>query len=290
MTRRSRRHPDWLKVPIPGGASYKTIKQQLRTAHLHTICEEANCPNLSECFQKGTATFLILGDTCTRNCQYCNVTHGTPDNLNDSEPQDVAESVKSLHLSHVVITSVTRDDLTDGGARVFADVIKAIRTNTPTCTIEVLIPDFQGNTKALHTVLDEKPDVLNHNIEVVKELFPNIRPEGSYQQSIHLLTQSKQYASKVITKSGFMVGLGETREQINQLLMDLLDAAVDILTIGQYLQPTSSHTPIIRYYTPDEFMELSTYAKNLGFTYVESGPLVRSSYPVSYTHLTLPTN
>ena len=279
MSKKIRRHPDWLKVSIPGGASYQSIKKQLRSAHLHTICEEAKCPNLSECFHKGTATFLILGDKCTRDCRYCNVTHGTPEGLNEQEPNDVAESVKSLGLSHVVITSVTRDDLSDGGASVFADTIHAVRASIPSCTVEVLIPDFQGNKQALYCVLDAKPDVLNHNIEVVQDLFPSIRPQGYYQQSIDLLTHSKQYDPSVITKSGFMVGLGENRDQINHLFNDLRTASVDIITIGQYLQPTRAHVPIERYYSPEEFDELASYAsKDLGFVHVESGPLVRSSY------------
>ena len=281
MEKKSRRHPDWLKVNIPGGLEFQKIKQQLRKTHLHTICEEAKCPNLSECFQKGTATFLILGDICTRNCRYCNVRNGTPDILNPNEARDIAESIQKLDLSHVVITSVTRDDLKDGGASIFADTIIEVK-KISTCTIEVLIPDFKGNKQSLQTVLSEKPDVLNHNIEVVKELFSSVRPEGDYKQSIDVLKQCKRYNSEMITKSGFMVGLGESKDQIYKLLHDLKQANVDILTIGQYLQPTKKHVPIKKYYTPQEFNELSIIAKNMGFSHVESGPLVRSSYNAEY--------
>lgn len=282
LEKKSRRHPDWLRVPIPGGTEYQKIKQQLRKTKLHTICEEAKCPNLSECFQKGTATFLILGDTCTRNCRYCNVKNGIPDTLNPNEARDVAESVEKLGLSHVVITSVTRDDLEDGGASIFADVIIAVQKKTPTCSIEVLIPDFQGNQQSLQAVLSAKPDVLNHNIEVVKELFPSVRPKGDYQQSIDVLKQCKRYDTEMITKSGFMIGLGESKDQISQLLQDLKQADVDILTIGQYLQPTKKHVLIQKYYTPQEFNELSILAKNMGFSHIEAGPLVRSSYNAEY--------
>jgi len=282
LEKKSRRHPDWLKISIPGGQEFKKIKQQLRSSHLHTICEEAKCPNLSECFQKGTATFLILGDTCTRNCRYCNVKNGIPDTLNPDEVRDVSESVQKLDLSHVVITSVTRDDIKDGGASIFADAINAIKIKKSTCSIEVLIPDFQGNQQSLQTVLSAKPDVLNHNIEVVKELFPSVRPEGDYKLSIDVLKQSKRYNSELITKSGFMAGLGESKDQIYKLLQDLKQVDVDILTIGQYLQPTKKHVPIKKYYTPQEFNDLSIIAKNMGFSHIESGPLVRSSYNAEY--------
>ncbi len=282
MEKKLRRHPDWLKVSIPGGLEFQKIKQQLRKTYLHTICEEAKCPNLSECFQKGTASFLILGDICTRNCRYCNIGNGIPDNLNPNEARDVAESIQKLDLSHVVITSVTRDDLKDGGASIFAKTIIAIKEKTPKCTIEVLIPDFQGNKQSLQTVLSAKPDVLNHNIEVVKELFPSVRPEGDYKQSIDVLIQCKKYNPKMITKSGFMVGLGENKDQIYDLIKNLKQADVNILTIGQYLQPTKKHVPIMKYYTPKEFNELSMIAKNIGFSHIESGPLVRSSYNAEY--------
>ena len=274
----TRRHPDWLKVPIPGGDSYASIKTMLRQAKLHTICEEAKCPNIAECFGAGTAVFLILGDTCTRDCRYCNVHHGTPQPPNPREPHDVAASIHTLHLTYAVITSVTRDDLPDGGARHFHDTIHAIHTQNPTCTIEALIPDFQGDHHALHTVLTAHPHVLNHNIEVVKDLFPHIRPHGDYTTSLHLLTHAKTIDPTITTKSGLMIGLGETTDQIHQTLHDLRAANVDILTIGQYLQPTHNHEPIHRYYTPQEFQELKTHALTLGFHDVEAGPLVRSSY------------
>jgi lipoic acid synthetase len=276
-----------LKVNIPGGKEYKKIKQQLKHSNLHTICEAAKCPNLSECFGKGTATYLILGDICTRNCRYCHVSHGTPKALNENEPMDVALSVKNLNLSYVVLTSVTRDDIEDGGARMFAETIKSVRRIMPQCKIEVLIPDFKGNRQSIHMVLDANPDILNHNIEVVNDLFPFIRPEGNYLQSLKVLSYTKQYNQKMITKSGFMVGLGETNDQIIELLLDLKNVGVDILTIGQYLQPTKNHTKVEKYYTPNEFAELSRQAKQMGFTHVESGPLVRSSYHAeeAYNHI-----
>lgn len=278
MIKQHRRHPDWLKVSIPGGSTYAMMKKQLRKAKLHTICEEAKCPNQAECFGNGIATFLILGDICTRNCRYCHVTHGKPLPLNSDEPYDVAKSVQDLGLDYVVITSVTRDDLPDGGALVYCDTIEKIKTINPKCSIEILIPDFQGDLKVLKTVLDMSPDVLNHNIEVVEELFPSIRPQGDYKRSIKILKHSKILHPEIPTKSGFMVGLGETKEQISSLLRDLKDAQVDILTIGQYLQPTINHVPIKRYYTPEEFNQLKEEALTMGFSHVESGPLVRSSY------------
>lgn len=275
---RKRRHPDWLKVPLAGGRSYAQMKKMLRNAKLHTICEEAKCPNIVECFNRGTATFLILGEICTRNCWYCHVTSGVPGPLNPDEPHDVAESVKTLGLNYVVITSVTRDDLPDGGANVFAKTITEIKRVNPGCKIEVLIPDFQGDEIALKTVIEAKPDVINHNIEVVKTLFPMIRPQGDYQTSLHVLQTIKTMDDSIISKSGFMVGLGETRDQIRQTMVDLREHAVDVLTIGQYLQPSKHHVPIQKYYTPEEFNEFKETALQLGFRHVESGPLVRSSY------------
>lgn len=273
-----RRHPDWLKVKIGGGEQYQRVKALLRTSKLHTICEEAKCPNIAECFGNGTAVFLILGNTCTRACQYCNVTHGTPEVPNEQEPDAIAESVRALGLKYVVVTSVTRDDLQDGGAHVFSETITAIKQRNNTCKVEVLVPDFRGSHKALHTVLEARPDVLNHNIEVVEQLFPLMRPQGNYQTSLELLRTSKEFNAHLITKSGLMVGLGETTEQIIATMKDLRTASVDVLTIGQYLQPTKNHTDITKYYTPEEFYELQTIALGLGFTHVESGPLVRSSY------------
>jgi lipoyl synthase len=273
-----RRHPDWLKVRIGGGENYSKVKTLLRSAKLHTICEEAKCPNIAECFGSGTSVFLLLGNVCTRNCRYCNVSHGTPGPLNGTEPEDIADSVQTLGLKYVVVTSVTRDDLPDGGASVFYETVQAIRRVNRECRIEVLIPDFRGDEKAIQTVIDAAPDVINHNIEVVEDLFPLIRPEGDYQRSLGVLKAIKTNEKNIPSKSGLMVGLGESTEQILATLRDLRDAQVDFLTLGQYLQPTSAHTMVKKYYTPDEFSQLRTSAIQLGFTHVESGPLVRSSY------------
>ncbi len=273
-----RRHPDWLKVKIGGGKDFAKIKSMLREAKLHTICEEARCPNIAECFGRGTAVFLILGNICTRNCKYCNVTHGIPLSLNPNESKDVAESVKELGLKYAVITSVTRDDLEDGGASVFYDTVKEIKKLNNSCKIEVLIPDFGGSEEALKKVVDSKPDVVNHNIEVAEELFPEIRPEGNYTVSLEVLKNIKKIDKNVKLKSGFMVGLGENKEQIVKTMQDLRDSDVDFLTIGQYLQPTRNHAEIKKYYTPKEFDEFKKTAMGLGFKHVESGPLVRSSY------------
>jgi lipoic acid synthetase len=273
-----RRHPDWLKVRIGGGETFSKVKTILRTAKLHTICEEAKCPNIAECFGQGTAVFLILGNVCTRNCRYCNVTHGIPEEMNSHEPFDVAESVKALGLNYVVVTSVTRDDLHDGGASVFHDTVREIKRLNPTCKIEVLIPDFNGNSAALQRIIDAAPDVINHNIEVVEELFPTIRPEGDYQRSLDVLQTIKSHTGGIPTKSGFMIGLGENLPQIHATLQDLRTVGVDILTIGQYLQPTRHHCEVKKYYTPDEFVQMKVLAEQMGFRHVESGPLVRSSY------------
>jgi len=273
-----RRHPDWLKVKIGGGETYVKMKSLLRNAKLHTICEEAKCPNIAECFGCGTAVFLILGDICTRNCKYCNVQHGEPVSLNSNEPKDVAESVKELDLKYVVITSVTRDDLEDGGASVFYNTVNEVKNLNKNCKIEVLIPDFKGKIESLKKVIDSNPDVINHNIEVVQELFPKIRPEGNYETSLKLLGNIKSINKNVKTKSGFMVGIGENKDQILKTMNDLRDANVNFLTIGQYLQPTRSHAEIKKYYTPKEFEELQKIGLDMGFKHVESGPLVRSSY------------
>jgi lipoic acid synthetase len=273
-----RRHPDWLKVRIGGGENYSKVKTLLRSAKLHTICEEAKCPNIAECFGSGTAVFLILGDVCTRDCRYCNVKHGVPIALNFDEPRDISESIKVLGLRYVVVTSVTRDDLNDGGASVFYETIHEIRRLNDACKIEVLIPDFRGNTAAIQKVVDAAPDVINHNIEVVEELFPMIRPQGDYQRSLDVLKTIKIMESGIPTKSGFMVGLGETTEQIYKTMHDLKAADADFLTIGQYLQPTRNHAEVEKYYTPEEFEGLKNAALRVGFMHVESGPLVRSSY------------
>ena len=272
------RHPKWLKVNIPGGKNFVKMKSILRNAKLHTICEEAKCPNIAECFENNTAVFLILGNVCTRNCLYCNVSHGKPDVLNQSEPEDIAVSVKKLGLKYVVITSVTRDDLSDGGASFFAETIKKVKRLNPFCIIEVLIPDFKGDLSSLKHVVDSKPDVINHNIETVKELFSNFRPEGNYKISLNLLSNIKKLNSNIKSKSGFMVGLGETTNQIIKTMKDLRKSDVDFLTVGQYLQPTKKHASINKYYTPDEFKIFKKIGLNLGFRHIESGPLIRSSY------------
>jgi lipoic acid synthetase len=273
-----RKHPDWLKVKRFGGETYRQVKTILRETNLHTICQEAKCPNIGECFERGTAVFLILGDVCTRNCSYCNVSHGVPRLINQAEPQDIAKSVKKLGLSYVVITSVTRDDLPDGGAHFFNKTITAIKSENKRCKVEVLIPDFLGNKTSLQKVMDAHPDVVNHNIEVVKELFPIMRPQGNYQRSLNLLKNIKDINKTVKSKSGLMIGLGETMDQLLNTLYDLRDNLVDIITIGQYLQPSPTHVEIVKYYTPEEFTQLKTKAQRMGFSHVEAGPLVRSSY------------
>ncbi len=275
---RERRHPDWLKVPIGGGKTYASVRRQLRCAHVHTICEEAKCPNIGDCFNRGTATFLILGDICTRNCGYCSVNHGKPSLVDIDEPAHVAESVKKLKLNYAVITSVTRDDLADGGANHFYKTIVKIKEVNPHCKIEVLISDFNGDENSLKTVLSSQPDVLNHNIEVVSSLFPVVRPQGNYDQSLSILKQSKEINKRIPTKSGFMIGLGESKEEILSLMNDLREADVDFLTIGQYLQPTTLHAAVEKYYSPEEFRSFKEEALKKGFIHVESGPLVRSSY------------
>lgn len=275
---KNRRHPNWLKVPLGGGKTYATVRKQLRKAHVHTICEEAKCPNIGECFSRGTATFLILGDVCTRNCRYCHVKHGDPLPVNKDEPVYVAESVCKLHLNYAVITSVTRDDLDDGGAQHFYNTIFQIKKMKPDCRVEVLIPDFKGDVDSLQKVLSANPTVLNHNIEVVSSLFSSIRPQGEYGRSLQLLKQSKGLNPDIPTKSGFMVGLGENIEEILDLMNDLRSVHVDFLTIGQYLQPTINHPSVKKYYTPKEFQILKQKALEKGFVHVESAPLVRSSY------------
>jgi len=274
----SRRHPDWLKVRIGGGESFVEMKNLLRKARLHTICEEAKCPNIGECFNAKTAVFLLLGDVCTRSCSYCNVKHGVPSPPDSNEPFNVAESVKILGLRYVVLTSVTRDDLPDGGASVFSETIRMIKRLNSNCRVEALIPDFKGDASALKTIVDSEPDVVNHNIEVVRELFPSIRPKGDYNRSIKLLGLIKEFNPFVKTKSGLMIGLGESYDQIIKTFKDLKNAKVDILTIGQYLQPSKHHAPVKKYYTPLEFDKLRENAELIGFKHVEAGPLVRSSY------------
>jgi lipoic acid synthetase len=273
-----RRHPDWLKVPLRGGQNFSDMKKLLRKAKLNTICEEAKCPNITECFNNGTAVFLILGDICTRNCKYCNVKHGKPNSINPNEPKEIAKSVKLLGLKYVVITSVTRDDLYDGGADLFYETVKEIKNFSDKCKIEVLIPDFKGNISLLKKIIKSKPDVINHNIEVCKRLFPIIRPDGNYKVSLSVLESIKKIDNKIKTKSGFMIGLGERKNEIIETMNDLVEKRVDFLTIGQYLQPTREHIKIIKYYNPEEFIEFKKIGYKLGFKHIESGPLVRSSY------------
>ena len=270
--------PEWLKVRAPGSPSYLRLKGLMRELNLHTVCEEARCPNIGECWNHGTATFMILGDVCTRACSYCAVAHGRPAAADLAEPQRVASAIQTLDLSYVVITSVDRDDLPDGGAAIFADTITRTRAMLPSCRIEVLIPDFQGDPQALRTVLDAKPDVLNHNTETVPRLYRMARSGGRYARTLELLDRSRKHAPAVPTKTGLMVGLGETREELQATFEDLRRVNCQILTIGQYLRPTETHAPMARYYHPDEFRELKTAALDLGFVHVESGPLVRSSY------------
>lgn len=270
--------PPWLKRPIPSGATYQQIQKLLRKSQLHTVCQEARCPNLGECFSHGTATFLILGDRCTRNCGFCAVAHGPLGPPAPGEPARVADAVKGMRLRHVVVTSVTRDDLPDGGASHFAETIRAIRMNTPNAKVEVLIPDFQGSLPALKTVMDAQPHVLNHNIETVPRLYPSVRPGAIYERSLELLMRVRDLAPSIPTKSGLMLGLGETREEIHQTLLDLLHVGCSILTLGQYLQPTKEHFPVKRFIPPEEFDRWRESALHMGFAEVASGPFVRSSY------------
>ncbi len=270
--------PSWLRVRAPGSQDYLQLKRLIRTLSLTTVCEEANCPNIGECWSHGTATFMILGDICTRSCGYCNVIHGTPQEIDTKEPDRIAEAVKTLGLQHVVITSVDRDDIDDGGSGAFASTIAAIRGQSSQCRIEVLIPDFSGRTNDLYTVLNAAPNILNHNIETVERLYRLARPGGRYTRALDLLKKSNNYRPSIPTKSGLMVGLGESIDELFITMSDLRDAGCNILTIGQYLRPSIAHLPIIRYYHPDEFKMLQKHAIELGFQHVESGPLVRSSY------------
>jgi lipoyl synthase len=270
--------PDWLKVRAPGSPSYLRLKGLMRELNLHTVCEEAQCPNIGECWNHGTATFMILGDVCTRACSYCAVSHGRPTSVDTAEPERVANAIGILDLNYVVITSVDRDDLSDGGASIFAETIRETRARLPECRIEVLIPDFQGNEAALHAVLDARPDILNHNTETVPRLYRMARSGGRYARTLELLDRSRRYAPDIPTKSGLMVGLGEEKGELVETLHDLRKAGCGILTIGQYLRPSADHAPMVRYYHPDEFRELKDRALDMGFVHVESGPLVRSSY------------
>jgi lipoic acid synthetase len=270
--------PEWLKVRAPGSPSYLRLKSLMRELNLHTVCEEAQCPNIGECWHHGTATFMILGGVCTRACAYCAVAHGRPDALDRAEPSRVAAAIHALSLSYVVITSVDRDDLPDGGASAFAETVRETRARLPECRIEVLIPDFQGDEASLRTVLDARPDILNHNTETVPRLYRMARSGGRYARTLELLDRSRRYAPEIPTKTGLMVGLGEERDELIATFKDLREAGCGILTIGQYLRPSAAHAPMVRYYHPDEFRDLKAMALEMGFVHVESGPLVRSSY------------
>ena len=272
------RHPEWLKVRLPAGESYTRILQLMRRSSLHTVCEEAHCPNIGECWGAGTATFMILGDVCTRACAFCAVKTGRPTWLDEDEPRRVAEAVRDMEIIHAVITSVDRDDLPDGGAHVFAETIRQTRALCPQTSIEVLIPDFQGNWEALEMVMAARPEILNHNVETVRRLYRRVRPKAELDQSLELLRRARGLDPGTQTKTGFMVGLGETWDELLELMGQIRAADVEILTIGQYLRPSLKHHELVRYYHPDEFAALKDEALSLGFRWVESGPLVRSSY------------
>jgi len=270
--------PPWLKRRLPSGPAYESVKNLLDQKHLHTVCQEAKCPNIWECFSQRTATFLILGSSCTRSCRFCAVASEPPAPPDADEPARVADAVARMALNYVVVTSVTRDDLPDGGAGHFAATIQAIREKTPGTMIEVLIPDFKGSEEALETVTAAAPDVLNHNVETVPRLYPKVRPQAIYRRSLELLRRVKSRNAALQTKSGIMLGLGESREEIQRTLQDLLDAECDMLTLGQYLQPTRDHIPVARFVPPEEFEQWKQSALQIGFKQVASGPFVRSSY------------
>jgi lipoic acid synthetase len=273
-----RRIPEWIKVRVHEGENYRELKQLVRERRLHTVCEEAHCPNIFDCWNRRTATFMILGDVCTRACRFCAVTSGRPSELDIGEPVRVAESVAELGLRHAVITSVDRDDLRDGGAEIFARTIRAIRRRSPGTSIEVLTPDFQGDRSAVSTVVEAGPDIFNHNTETVPRLYARIRPRAVYANSLALLAHVKDLAPHMVTKSGVMVGLGETSDELLQVFRDMRAHAIDVLTVGQYLRPSQKHAEVVRYYRPEEFVDLKDAALAMGFAHVESGALVRSSY------------
>ena len=275
---RRRRLPEWFRVPAPGSEGYRALKNLMRGLNLHTVCESARCPNIGECWNSGTATFMILGDVCTRSCGFCAVKTGRPEGLDTEEPERVAKAVQTMGLRHAVVTSVNRDELPDGGARIFAETIYAIRRLCRHTKVEVLIPDFQGNWRALRMVIEAAPDILNHNVETVPRLYKTMRPQAKYDRSLALLKRAKAMGRGMPTKSGIMVGAGETPAEVRQTTRDIANCKTDILTIGQYLQPSAQHVPVARFYHPDEFLELKQFALTLGFRHVESGPLVRSSY------------
>ena len=278
LTQLAARKPAWLKVPAPGGPNYSELKHLMRDLRLHTVCEEAHCPNIGECWEHRAATFMILGDVCTRNCAYCAVAHGTPAALDLDEPARLATAVERMGLRHVVITSVDRDDLPNGGAEMFAAAIAEIRARTPGTSVEVLIPDFKGSERALSIVVEAKPDILNHNLETVERLYRLARPGGRYPRALELLRRARALDPSILTKSGLICGLGEEWDELLVAMRDLRAQGVDILTLGQYLRPSSQHLPIARYYRPDEFAELRRLGIAMGYRHVEAGPLVRSSY------------
>ena len=270
------KRPDWLKIKLPTGENYKEVLSLMRKSKLNTVCEEARCPNLAECWSARTATFMILGDTCTRSCGFCNVKLGMPNELDLDEPRRVAESVEQLGLKHVVITSVNRDELNDGGAGIFAECVRLIKKIMPECTVEILIPDFKGEEHAFEIIMKNPPDILNHNMETVNRLYHAVRPQAKYKRSLELITWFKEKGLR--TKSGIMVGIGEKKEEVIKLMQDLRNAGCEIMTIGQYLQPTKNHLPVDRYVTPNEFKFYQEEGMKMGFKAVESAPLVRSSY------------
>ncbi len=272
------RKPSWLKVKAPGGPNYLRLKQMMRERDLHSVCEEAHCPNVGECWEHGTATFMILGDVCTRNCAYCAVAHGRPPKYDIAEPERVADAIAEMQLQHAVITSVDRDDLPDFGAWVFAETIRQIHAKVPGCSVEVLVPDFQGNEDSIRAVLEAQPEIYNHNTETVPRLYKKARPGGRYPRVMEIFRTAKRIAPDIPTKTGIILGMGETIEEVKVVMRDLRNVDVDILTLGQYLRPSDSHIALDRYYTPQEFRHLYEVGMEMGFKHVESGPLVRSSY------------
>ncbi|HHJ06158.1 MAG TPA: lipoyl synthase [Anaerolineae bacterium] len=275
---RPQRKPPWLRAKLPKGKKYNNLKELMRNKELHTVCEAAMCPNIGECWSRGTATFLLMGDICTRSCSFCHIKTGRPLPLDEDEPRRVAEAALAMNLKHCVLTSVNRDELPDGGAHIFANTVIEIRQRLPRCSTEVLIPDFKGDYDALKAVMDANPSILNHNTETVPRLYRTVRPQANYQRSLRLLLQAKEIDSQAVTKTGIMVGVGETKEEVLQVMRDLREYDVDILTIGQYLRPSKLHLPVYRYVHPDEFQEYHDIGMEMGFKWVESAPLVRSSY------------
>ena len=272
------RKPSWLKVKAPGGSNYLHLKQLMKDLDLHTVCEEAHCPNVGECWEHGTATFMILGDVCTRNCAYCAVAHGRPPKFDPAEPSRVAEAAKTMNLRHLVITSVDRDDLPDFGAWAFAEVIRQVHEAVPGCSVEVLVPDFQGNEDSIRAVLEARPEIYNHNTETVPRLYKKARPGGRYERVLEIFRFAKRFAPEIPTKTGIILGMGETNEEVLKTMRELREVDVDILTLGQYLRPSDDHIALDRYVTPDEFKMFRIEGMAMGFRHVESGPLVRSSY------------